>query len=125
MKEANFDCLLVCQHHPGEMITERQDGDADVEYLTGVSLPFKWVILPMEGKVTALSTNQIKGAREEKLSQERGIDVRVVDGWSAGIIDAMKEASMTQGRIGGTDLVDASRQTEGEETYTTYNRVLK
>jgi Xaa-Pro aminopeptidase len=125
MKEANLDCLLVCQHHPGEMITERQDGDADVEYLTGVSLPFKWVILPMEGKVTALSTNQIKGAREEKLSQERGIDVRVVDVWSAGIIDAMKEANATQGRIGVTDLVDASRQTEGEVTYTTYDRVLK
>ena len=41
MKEANLDCLLVCQHHPGEMITERLDGDADVEYLTGISLPFK------------------------------------------------------------------------------------
>jgi len=125
MKEANLDCLLVCQHHPGEMISERQDGDADIEYLTGISLPFKWVILPVEGKVTALSTNQVRGAREEKLSQERGIDVRMVDVWSAGIIDAMKEANVTQGRIGVTDLVDASRQTEGEVTYTTYDRVLK
>ncbi len=125
MKEANLDCLLVCQHHPGEMISERQDGDADIEYLTGISLPFKWVILPAEGKVTALSTNQVRGTREEKLSQERGIDVRMVDVWSAGIIDAMKEANVTQGRIGVTDLVDASRQTEGEVTYTTYDRVLK
>jgi Xaa-Pro aminopeptidase len=125
MKEANLDCLLVCQHHPGEMISERQDGDADIEYLTGISLPFKWVVLPMEGKVTALSTNQVRGSREEKLSQERGIDVRIVDVWSAGIIDAMKEANVTQGRIGVTDLVDASRQTEGEVTYTTYDRVLK
>ena len=125
MKEANLDCLLVCQHHPGEMISERQDGDADIEYLTGISLPFKWVILPIEGKVTALSTNQIRGAREEKLSQDRGIDVRMVDVWSAGIIDAMKEANVAQGRIGVTDLVDASRQTEGEVTYTTYDRVLK
>ena|SRR5690242_10175644 len=41
MKEAQLDCLLVCQHHPGEMISERQDGDADIEYLTGISLPFK------------------------------------------------------------------------------------
>jgi Xaa-Pro aminopeptidase len=125
MKEANLDCLLVCQHHPGEMISERQDGDADIEYLTGISLPFKWVILPAEGKVTALSTNQIKGAREEKLSQERGIDVRIVDVWSEGIIDAMKEANVGQGRIGVSDLVNASRQSEGEVTYTTYNRVLK
>src|SRR5580765_127876 len=30
MKEANLDGLLVCQHHSREMITERQDGDADV-----------------------------------------------------------------------------------------------
>src|SRR6202521_162208 len=90
MKEANLDCLLVCQHHPGEMIVERQDGDADIEYLTGINLPFKWVVFPLEGKVTAVSTNQIKGAREEKLSQERGIDVRVIDVWSEGIIDAMK-----------------------------------
>jgi len=125
MKEANLDCLLVCQHHPGEMISERQDGDADIEYLTGISLPFKWVVLPIEGKVTAVSTNQVKGAREEKISQERGIDVRIVDGpWSASIIDAMREASVAQGRIGVTDLVDASRQAEGEVTYTTYDRVL-
>lgn len=125
MKEANLDCLLVCQHHPGEMISERQDGDADIEYLTGISLPFKWVVLPLEGKVTALSTNQIKGSREEKLSQERGISVRIVDVWSEGIMDAMKEANVTQGRIGVTDLVDASRQPEGEVTYTTYDRVQK
>jgi hypothetical protein len=107
------------------MISERQDGDADIEYLTGISLPFKWVVLPIEGKVTALSTNQIKGSREEKLSQERGINVRVVDVWSEGIIDAMKEANLTQGRIGVTDLIDASRQPEGEVIYTTYDRVLK
>jgi Xaa-Pro aminopeptidase len=126
MKEAQLDCLLVCQHHPGEMISERQDGDADIEYLTGVTLPFKWVVLPIEGKVIAVSTNQVKGAKEEKLAQERGIEVRIVDGpWSASIIDAMKEANVAQGRIGVTDLVDASRQTEGEVTYTTYDRVLK
>ena len=126
MKEVELDCLLVCQHHPGEMISERQDGDADIEYLTGISLPYKWVVLPIEGKVAAISTNQVKGAREEKLSQERGIDVRIVDGpWSASIIDVMREANVAQGRIGVTDLVDASRQPEGEVTYTTYDRLLK
>jgi len=125
MKDANIDCLLVCQHHPGEMISERQDGDADIEYLTGISLPFKWVILPIEGKVTALSTNQVRGTREEELSHERGIEIRIVDVWSEGIIDAMKEANVGQSRIGVSDLVNASRQPEGEVTYTTYERVLK
>ena len=80
MKMANYDCLLVCQHHSGEMITERQDGDADVEYLTGITLPFKWVILPLDGKVTALSTNQIRREPEEKLAQDRGIEVKISDG---------------------------------------------
>ena len=84
MKEANFDALLVCQHHSGEMITERQDGDADVEYLTGITLPFKWVVLPYEGKVTAFSTQQVEGRTEEQLCKDRGIDLRVARGpWSA------------------------------------------
>ena len=126
MKEANLDALLVCQHHSGEMITERQDGDADVEYLTGITLPFKWVVLPYEGKVTAFSTQQVRGEPEEQLCKDRGIDLRVARGpWSAGIIDAMKEANLGQGRIGVTNLTDSSRQTEGEVTYTTYDRILK
>ena len=37
----------------------------------------------------------------------------------------MKEANLAQGRIGVTNLVDSSRQTEGEVTYTTYDRILK
>jgi Xaa-Pro aminopeptidase len=126
MKQANLDCLLVCQHHPGEMITERLDGDADVEYLTGISLPFKWVVFPYEGKVTVISTNQVKGTRDEKLTQERGIDIRFVDGpWSASMIDVLREQNLSQARIGVTDLVDAARQPEGEFPYTTYDRILK
>ena len=126
MKEANLDCLLVCQHHPGEMITERLDGDADVEYLTGIPLPFKWVVLPYEGKVTAISTNQVKGTREEKLTQERGIDIRFAEGpWSASILDTLRENNLSQARIGVTDLVDSARQPEGEFPYTTYDRILK
>lgn len=125
MKMANYDCLLVCQHHSGEMITERQDGDADVEYLTGITLPFKWVILPLDGKVTAFSTNQIRREPEEKLAQDRGIEVKISNVWSEDIIASLKEKGVAAGRIGVTNLVDSSRQTEGEVTYTTYDRVLK
>jgi Xaa-Pro aminopeptidase len=126
MKESSVDCLLVCQHHAGEMIAERMDGDADIEYLTGISLPFKWVVFPYEGKVTVISTNQVKGPREEKLAQERGIDIRFVEGpWSASILDALRESNLAQARIGVTDLVDAARQPEGEFAYTTYDRLLK
>src|ERR1700722_19506052 len=126
MKAASYDCLIVCQHHSGEMITERQDGDADVEYLTGITLPFKWVIFPLDGKVTVLSTNQIRREPEEKLAQDRGIEIKISDAsWSKGIIDSLKEKGMTGARIGVTDLVASSRQSEGEVTYTTYDRVLK
>jgi Xaa-Pro aminopeptidase len=125
MKAANYDALIVTQHHSGEMITERQDGDADVEYLTGITLPFKWVIFPLDGKVTVLSTNQIRREPEEKLSQDRGIEIKISDVWSKGIIDSLKEKGLSGGRIGVTNLVDSSRQTEGEVAYTTYDRVMK
>jgi Xaa-Pro aminopeptidase len=126
MKAANYDCLLVTQHHSGEMITERQDGDADVEYLTGITLPFKWVIFPLDGKVTVLSTNQVRREPEEKLAQDRGIEIKISDSsWSKGIIDSLKEKGLTGARIGVTNLLDASRQPEGEVAYTTYDRVLK
>src|SRR5580658_3210053 len=100
MKAANYDALIVTQHHSGEMITERQDGDADVEYLTGITLPFKWVIFPLDGKVTVLSTNQVRREPEEKLSQDRGIEIKISDVWSKGIIDSLKEKGLASGRIG-------------------------
>ena len=84
------------------------------------------MVLPYEGKVTALSTQQVRGTKEEKLCQDRGIDLRIARGpWSATIIDAMKEANLGQGRIGVTDLEEVPGRTEGEVTYTTSDRVLK
>jgi Xaa-Pro aminopeptidase len=128
MKESQLDCLLVSQHHSGAMIAERQDGDADVEWLTGNSLPFKFVVFPLEGPVTAISTGQVRGTTEEKQAAERGIDIRVVAGdglWSAALIESLREKGMAQARVGVTNLVNAPRQPEGEINYTTYDRVLK
>src|SRR5580692_9735465 len=53
MKENHFDCLIVPQHSTQPMIHDRQDGDADVQYLAGI--PAGWVIVPLEGKITAIS----------------------------------------------------------------------
>jgi len=127
MRELELDCLLVPQHRPGAMITERVDGDLDVEWLTGNSLPFKYVILPYEGTVTAISGGKIRRTPEEKLTADRGIEVRIAQEgqWSAAIIDSLREKGMTRARIGVGNLVDASRQPEGEINYTTYDRVLK
>src|SRR5258706_6834823 len=54
MKESHFDCLIVPQHSTQAMIHDRQDGDADVQYLVGI--PAGWVIVPAEGKITAISS---------------------------------------------------------------------
>ncbi len=89
---------------------------------------FKFVIFPVEGPVTALSTAQVRGTPDEKLTTSRGIDLRIVPGnttWSAAIIDCLRERNMAQGRIGVTCLSNTPRQPEGEIAYTTYDRVLK
>ena len=128
MKENQLDCLLVPQHHSGEMIAERIDGDADVEWLTGNSLPFKYVIFPLEGKITVISTGQVRGTPEEKLCADRGIEISIpqeVAVWSAAIIDSLREKNMAQARIGVTNLAKVPRQPEGEISYTTYDRILK
>lgn len=127
MKERQLDCLLVPQHRPGAMIMERMDGDIDVEWLTGHSLPFKFVVLPYEGTVTAITDGRIRNTPEEEWTKERRIEVRIPAGgvWSAAIIDVLGEAGMTRARIGVGNLVDATRQPEGEISYTTYDRVLK
>ena len=54
MKENHFDCLIVPQHSSQAMIHDRQDGDADVQYLTGI--PAGWAIVPGEGKIIAISS---------------------------------------------------------------------
>src|ERR1700681_1979234 len=54
MKENHFDCLIVPQHNTQAMIHDRQDGDADVQYLVGI--PAGWAIVPAEGKITAISS---------------------------------------------------------------------
>src|SRR5690348_1176167 len=63
MKENHFDCLIVPQHSTQAMIHDRQDGDADVQYLTGI--PAGWVIIPAEGKITAIS-NRVGSLLAEK-----------------------------------------------------------
>jgi len=127
MNERHLDCLLVPQHRPGAMILERMDGDIDVEWLTGNSLPFKYVVLPYEGTVTAITDSRIRNTPEEQWTKERGIDVRIPEGdrWSAAIVDCLRDKGMTRARIGVGNLVDATRQPEGEISYTTYDRVLK
>jgi Xaa-Pro aminopeptidase len=137
MKENHFDCLIVPQHSTQAMIHDRQDGDADVQYLTGI--PAGWVIIPAEGKITAIS-NRVGSLLVEKrpipglvmttmfADNAPDIEVRYSDEeglWSPSIIDCLKIHKMDQGRIGVGSLANLFRNAEGSVTYATYDRVRK
>jgi Xaa-Pro aminopeptidase len=119
------------------MIHDRQDGDADVQYLTGI--PAGWVIIPAEGKITAIS-NRVGSLLAEKrpipglvmttmfADNAPDIEVRYSDEeglWSPSIIDCLKIHKMDQGRIGVGSLANLFRNAEGSVTYATYDRVRK
>lgn len=135
MKEKNLDCLIVPQHSTQAMIHDRQDGDADVQYLVGI--PAGWVMVPAEGKIVAISSrigSLLKDKRpiagivlttmfadnapdiEVRYSDEEGL-------WSPSIIDYLKEKKFDQARIGVGSLADLFRNTEGSVVYTSYDRV--
>jgi Xaa-Pro aminopeptidase len=137
MKEGRFDCLIVPQHITQAMIRDRQDGDADVQYLTGI--PAGWVVFPVEGKITAISSRvapllaekrPIPGLVMTTMFADNAPDIEVrfseEEGlWSPVIIDCLREHKMEQARIGVGSLVDTFRNTEGSLTYTTFDRVRK
>jgi Xaa-Pro dipeptidase len=137
MKESHFDCLIVPQHSTQAMIHDRQDGDADVQYLTGI--PAGWAIIPAEGKITAISSRVGSLLAEKRpipglvmttmfADNAPDIEVRYSDEeglWSPLIIECLKERKMEQARIGVGALANLFRNTEGSVTYTTYDRVRK
>jgi Xaa-Pro dipeptidase len=137
MKENHFDCLIVPQHSTQAMIHDRQDGDADVQYLVGI--PAGWVVIPAEGKITAISSRigslladkrAIPGIVMTTMFADNAPDIEVrfsdEEGlWSPSIIDCLKERKMDQARIGVGSLANLFRNTEGSVTYTTLDRVQK
>jgi Xaa-Pro dipeptidase len=137
MRKNHFDCLIVPQHSSQAMIHDRQDGDADVQYLVGI--PAGWVILPAEGKITAISSRvgpllaekrPIPGLVMTTLFADGApdIEVRFADEeglWSPTIIDCLKEHKLDQARIGVGSIAKIFRNAEGSVTYTTYDRVRK
>lgn len=137
MKENHFDCLIVPQHSTQAMIHDRQDGDADVQYLAGI--PAGWAIIPAEGKITAISSRvgsllaqkrPIPGLVMTTLFADNAPDIEVrysdEEGlWSPLIIECLKERKMEQARIGVGAMANLFRNSEGSVTYTTYDRVRK
>ena len=137
MKENKFDCLIVPQHNTQAMIHDRQDGDADVQYLVGI--PAGWVMVPAEGKITAISSRigslladkrPIPGIVMTTMFADNAPDIEVrfsdEEGlWSPSIIDYLKERKLDRARIGIGSLANIFRNTEGSVIYTTLDRVRK
>ncbi|HVA94184.1 MAG TPA: M24 family metallopeptidase [Candidatus Dormibacteraeota bacterium] len=137
MKQSGLDCLIVPQHITQAMIHDRQDGDADVQYLTGI--PAGWVVFPVEGKITVISSRvasllaqkrPIPGLVLTTLFAEHSpeIEVRYTEKeglWSPSVIDSLREHKMDHARIGVGSLVDLFRNTEGSVIYTSLDRVQK
>lgn len=135
MKESHFDCLIVPQHSTQAMIHDRQDGDADVQFLVGI--PAGWVIVPAEGKIIAISSRigslladkrPIPGIVMTTLFADNAPDIEVrfsnEEGlWSPSIIDCLKELKADRVRIGVGSLENIFRNSEGSVTYTTFERV--
>lgn len=122
MKEAKLDCLIVPVHREGAMLLEYQNGDADVKWL--VQIPAEWVVLPLQGAITAITTNQINPLLAEG-PRDRGFKIVFApEGlWSPSIIDTLRKDGMGRARIGVGDIVDVFRNPEGGVHYTTYQRV--
>ncbi len=137
MKQNRFDCLIVPQHITQAMIHDRQDGDADVQYLTGI--PAGWVVFPVEGKITAISSRvasllaqkrPIPGLVMTTMFADNAPDIEVryteKEGlWSPAVIDCLREHKMEQARIGVGSLADLFRNTEGSVIYTSLDRIQK
>jgi Xaa-Pro dipeptidase len=135
MKESHFDCLIVPQHSTQAMIHDRQDGDADVQFLVGI--PAGWVIVPAEGKLIAISSRigsmladkrPIPGIVMTTLFADNAPDIEVrfsnEEGlWSPSVIDCLKELKADRARIGVGSLENIFRNSEGSVTYTTFERV--
>lgn len=137
MKQSQLDCLIIPQHIVQAMIRDRQDGDADVQYLTGI--PAGWAVFPLEGKISAISSRiapllaqkkPIPGIVLTTLFAENSpeIEARFTDEeglWSPAIIDSLREKKMEKARIGVGAMVDTFRNIEGCVTYTTFDRIQK
>ena len=138
MKEANLDCLIVPQHPHGSIVLDDYYTDADVSWLCGI--PAVWVIVPLEGKITALAENGHLVEQKRPLpgivmttlfaDDAPDIEVRYSRGegkgsWSTTIVDVLREKKMERARIGVGSLAGVFRNTEGSVPYTTYDHILK
>lgn len=108
MRRDGFDCLLTP--------AANGDADADSRYLTGHR---GWVIFPESGPVTLVRDSDDEGP----VSWIR--DVRSSDNgrWSPRVIDALRALRVNTARIGVGRLDGVLRNSEGDVTATTLDRI--
>lgn len=107
MRRADFDALIV---------PSRPQGNADIKWLTE-SEP-NWLVFPQSGRPTAIFRTS-EDARE--MSASTDLDIEVVSARlqrSQLVIDSLKSAGVTRGRVGVGNLSGTKRNDEGGVSHT-------
>jgi len=114
MRRADFDVLLV---------PARPEGNADIKWLTEAGP--NWVVFPQSGRPTAIFRS---GEDANNFKESMQLDMDVLDsrlGRSELIVQGLKDARVTNGRIGVGNLEGTMRDDEGGVSHTTMTRLEK
>jgi Xaa-Pro aminopeptidase len=114
MRRYDFDALLV---------PTRPEGNADVKWLTE-SGP-DWVVFPQSGKPTAIYR---VGDEDDNFEADTGGEFNVMSSLlnrSQLIIDSLKQAGLSSGRVGVGNLSGTLRNDEGGVSHTTMARLIQ
>jgi Xaa-Pro aminopeptidase len=114
MRRADFDALLV---------PTRSEGNADVKWLTE-SGP-DWVVFPQQGKPTAIYR---VGDEDDSFQGDTGGEFNVMSSLlnrTDLIIDSLKQAGITTGRVGVGNLSGTLRKDEGGVSYTSLAKLMR
>ncbi|MGY8813853.1 MAG: M24 family metallopeptidase, partial [Gammaproteobacteria bacterium] len=114
MRRAGFDALLV---------PARSEGNADVKWLTE-SGP-DWVVFPQQGKPTAIYR---VGDEDDSFQAFTGGEFHVMSSLlnrSDLIIDSLRQAGVTTGRVGVGNMSGTLRKDEGGVSYTSLAKLIR
>jgi Xaa-Pro aminopeptidase len=112
MRRDGFDALLV---------PTRPEGNADIKWFTEGAPD--WFVFPQSGKPTAIYRTRAEG---EAFAASTPLDVNVTDNRlnrSGLIVDALKQAGVTGGRVGVGNLSGVVRNDEGGVSHITMTRL--
>ncbi len=112
LRRADFDALIV---------PARPQGNADIKWL--IESGAHWVVFPQDGRPTAIFRTSADAA---EMRRSTSLDIDIVSSRlrrSQLVIDALKKAGVTSGRVGVGDLEGTNRNDEGGVSHTAMVRI--